>query len=127
MKLDKSYEAINARKNEIIKNAMQIDYEQFELPGIGFDYERMMREAGYSMEEMQKIQLDHGVGNTPLIELRNLTALARKYAPKGKGARIVVKDEAANASGSFKARRASIAVHHAKKLGYKGEIGRAHV
>ena len=122
MKADKSYEAINARKNEIIKNEMQIDYEQFELPGIGFDYERMMKEAGYSMEEMQKIQLDHGVGNTPLIELKNLTALSRKYAPKGKGARIVVKDEAANASGSFKARRASIAVHHAKKLGYKGVI-----
>lgn len=119
---DKSYEAINARKNEIIKNAMQIDYEQFELPGIGFDYEAMMREVGYSIEEMQKIQLEHGVGNTPLIELRNLSALARKYAPKGKGARIVVKDEAANASGSFKARRASVAVHHAKKLGYKGVI-----
>lgn len=122
MKLDKSYEAINARKNEIMKNAMQIDYEKFELPGIGFNYELMMKEAAYSIEEMQKIQLDHGVGNTPLIELRNLTALARKYAPKGKGARIMVKDEAANASGSFKARRASIAVHHAKKLGYKGVI-----
>ena len=122
MKLDKSYDAINARKNEIIMNSMQIDYEKFELPGIGFDYEAMMNESGYSMEEMQKIQLDHGVGNTPLIELGNLTALARKYAPKGKGARILVKDEAANASGSFKARRASIAVQHAKKLGYKGVI-----
>lgn len=122
MKLDKSYEAINARKNEIIKNAMQIDYDQFELPGIGFDYEAMMRKAGYSIEEMQEIQLEHGVGNTPLIELKNLTALARQYAPEGKGARIVVKDEAANASGSFKARRASVAVHHAKKLGYKGVI-----
>lgn len=122
MSLDKSYEAINARKNQIIKNAMQIDYNQFELPGIGFNYEAMMREAGYSIEEMQKIQLDHGVGNTPLIELGNLTALARKYAPEGKGARIVIKDEAANASGSFKARRASVAVHHAKKLGYKGVI-----
>lgn len=122
MSLDKSYEAINARKNEIIKNAMQIDYDKFENEGIGFDYEAMMREVGYSIEEMQKIQLDHGVGNTPLIELRNLTALARKYAPKGKGAKILVKDEAANASGSFKARRASVAVHHAKKLGYKGVI-----
>lgn len=122
MKLDKSYEAINARKNEIIKNAMQIDYNKFELSGIGFDYEAMMREVAYSIEEMQKIQLDHGVGNTPLIELRNLTLLARKYAPKGKGAKILVKDEAANVSGSFKARRASIAVYHAKKLGYKGVI-----
>lgn len=119
---DKSYAAINSRKNEIMKNAMQIDYDIFELPGIGFDYERMMNEVGYSMAEMRKIQLDHGVGNTPLIELRNLTKLARKYAPAGKGARIVVKDEAANASGSFKARRASVAVHHAKKLGYKGVI-----
>lgn len=122
MALDKSYAGINSRKSEIIKKAMQIDYDQFEYEGIGFDYEGMMKKVGYSMDEMRKIQLDHGVGETPLIELRNLTALARKYAPKGKGARILVKDEAANASGSFKARRASIAVHHAKKLGYKGVI-----
>lgn len=122
MSLDKSYAGINSRKNEIMKNAMQIDYDQFEEEGIGFDYEGMMKKVGYSIEEMRKIQLEHGVGNTPLIELRNLTKLARKYAHKGKGARILVKDEAANASGSFKARRASIAVHHAKKLGYKGVI-----
>ena len=101
---------------------MKIDYDEFEYEGIGFDYEGMMGKIGYSMDEMRRIQLSHGVGNTPLIEMRNLTALARKYAPTGKGARIFIKDEAANASGSFKARRASIAVHHAKKLGYKGVI-----
>lgn len=122
MAMDKSYEAINARKSDIMKRAMQIDYSEFELEGIGFDYDTMMNKAAYSMEDMREIQLNHGVGNTPLIEMNNLTALARKYAPEGKGARIVVKDEAANASGSFKARRASIAVHHAKKLGYKGVI-----
>ncbi len=122
MELDKSYGAINARKNDIIRNAMKIDYDEFEYEGIGFDYEGMMGKIGYSMDEMRRIQLSHGVGNTPLIEMRNLTALARKYAPTGKGARIFIKDEAANASGSFKARRASIAVHHAKKLGYKGVI-----
>ena len=122
MALDKSYSAINARKNDIIRNAMKIDYDEFEYKGVGFDYEGMMGKIGYSMDEMRKIQLSHGVGNTPLIEMRNLTALARKYAPAGKGARIFIKDEAANASGSFKARRASIAVHHAKKLGYKGVI-----
>ena len=122
MALDKSYSAINARKNDIIRNAMKIDYDEFEYKGVGFDYEGMMGKIGYSMDEMRKIQLSHGVGNTPLIEMGNLTALARKYAPAGKGARIFIKDEAANASGSFKARRASIAVHHAKKLGYKGVI-----
>lgn len=105
-----SYEAINARKNQIMKDAMRISYEDFEWDGIGFDYEKMMREVGYSTEEMRQIQLDNGVGDTPLLEMRNLTALARKYAPEGKGVRIFIKDEACNASGSFKARRAAISV-----------------
>lgn len=119
---DMSYEGLNARRNEIMQAALRIDYDVFESEGIGFDYERLMREVGYSMEEMRRIQSETGVGNTPLLELRNLTRLARKYAPSGKGARIFIKDEACNASGSFKARRASVAVYQAKKLGYKGVI-----
>jgi cysteine synthase len=63
-----------------------------------------------------------GVGNTPILELKNITELARKYAPEGKGARIFLKDEASNPSGSFKARRAAISAYNAKKLGYKGVI-----
>jgi len=117
-----SYTAVMGRKNEIMKKAIGIDFDAFESGGISFDYERMMREAGYSLEEIQKIQSSTGVGNTPILELKNLTALARKCAPKGKGARIFIKDEACNPSGSFKARRAAIAVYHAKKLGYKGVI-----
>lgn len=117
-----SYSAVMGRRNEIMKNAIGIDYADFEYPGIGFDYEKMMRETGYTLDEMQKIQSEAGVGNTPLLELKNFTALARKMAPKGKGARIFVKDEAANPSGSFKERRAANAVYHAKKLGYKGVI-----
>jgi len=117
-----SYNAVMGRKNEIMKKAIGIDFDAFESGGISFDYERMMREAGYSLEEIQKIQSSTGVGNTPILELKNLTALARKCAPKGKGARIFIKDEAANPSGSFKARRAATAVYHAKKLGYKGVI-----
>lgn len=119
---DKSYGAVMARKNEIMKQAIGIDYAIFENEGLGFDYERMMRETGYTLEEMQDIQGRTGVGNTPILELRNITALARKLAPEGKGARIFIKDEAANPSGSFKARRAANAVYHAKKLGYKGVI-----
>lgn len=111
-----------ARKNEIMKQAIGIDYAIFENDGLGFDYERMMRETGYTLEEMQDIQGRTGVGNTPILELRNITALARKLAPEGKGARIFIKDEASNPSGSFKARRAANAVYHAKKLGYKGVI-----
>jgi cysteine synthase len=119
---DLSYNAVMARKNEIMKKAIGIDYSAFESGGISFDYERMMCEAGYSLQEIQKIQESVSVGNTPLIELKNISALSRKYAPKGNGARIFIKDEACNPSGSFKARRAATALYHAKKLGYKGVI-----
>ncbi|MGX4599380.1 2-amino-4-oxopentanoate thiolase subunit OrtB [Faecalimicrobium sp. JNUCC 81] len=119
---DNSYKAVMNRKNEIMKNAIGIDYALFENDGISFDYEKMMRETGYSLDEIEKIQSNHAVGNTPIIELKNISSLARKVAPKGKGARIFIKDEAANASGSFKARRAATAVYHAKKMGYKGVI-----
>jgi cysteine synthase len=122
MSKDMSYQGLMARRNEIMKQAVGIDYSIFESGSIAFDYEKMMRETGYTLEEMQKIQGDTGVGNTPVLELKNLTALARKVAPKGKGARIFIKDEASNPSGSFKARRAANAVYHAKKLGYKGVI-----
>ncbi|MBC6679944.1 PLP-dependent lyase/thiolase [Mogibacterium sp. BX12] len=105
-----------------MKAAIGIDYSRFESGSMAFDYERMMRETGYSLEEMQKIQRSVNVGDTPILELKNLTALARACAPEGKGARIFIKDEAANPSGSFKARRAANAVYHAKKLGYKGVI-----
>ncbi len=120
--LKTSYEEVMSRKSQIMRDSVQIDYEQFQEGTIAFNYERMMAETSYSMEEMRSIQKAVGVGNTPIIELKNLTKLARKYAPKGKGARIFIKDEAANASGSFKDRRASVAVYHAKKLGYKGVI-----
>jgi cysteine synthase len=122
MNKDMSYAGVMSRRPEIMKQAAGIDFSVFESGSIAFDYERMMKEAGFSLEEIQKIQSEHGVGNTPIIELRNLTALARKLAPEGKGARIFIKDEASNASGSFKARRASTAVYQAKKLGYKGVV-----
>ncbi len=98
-----------------------MDYSSFEQEGIGFDYEKMMSETGYTLQDIEAIQSQYAVGNTPLIELKNLTKLARKCAKEGKGARIFVKDEAMNASGSFKARRAT-AVYHAKQMGYKGVI-----
>lgn len=119
---DDSYQAVMTRRGELMEASLQINYEEFELEGVAFDYEKMMSEAAYSMEEMIEIQRSLGVGNTPIVELKNLTKLARKYAPQGNGARIFVKDEAANASGSFKDRRAAISVYHAKKLGYEGVV-----
>ncbi|HCO19113.1 MAG TPA: PLP-dependent lyase/thiolase, partial [Tissierellales bacterium] len=122
MSNDRSFSAVMARKQEIMKKSVGIDYEIFESGSISFDYERMMKETGYSLKEIEEIQKQTSVGNTPLYELRNITKLARKYAEPGKGARIFIKDEASNPSGSFKARRAATAVYHAQRLGYKGVI-----
>lgn len=116
------YKEVMARKNEIMKKSLGIDYERFESGGIAFDYERMMKETGYTLEEIIKIQREANVGDTPLIELKNLTELARKVSPTGKAARIFIKDEACNPSGSFKERRASVSIYHAKQKGYKGVI-----
>lgn len=122
MALAKDYASVMGRNNDIMKAAIGLNYDDFESGSIAFDYEKMMRETGYTLEEIERIQSEYGVGNTPLLELRNLTALARKCAKPGFGARIFAKDEAANASGSFKDRRAACAVYHAKKLGYKGVL-----
>ena len=119
---DISYAAVLARKNEIMKVSMGMDYDTFISSPIAFDYERMMSATGYSMEDIIRIQAETKVGNTPLYELRNLTAAVRKISQPGKGAVILVKDEAANASGSFKARRASISAFEAAAKGYKGMI-----
>jgi cysteine synthase len=122
MTRDMSYAAVTARKNEIMKASLGIDFSAFITSPIAFDYERMMRETGYTHADIVRIQGETKVGNTPLYELRNITEAVRKIAGPGKGARIFVKDEAANASGSFKARRASISAYEAAKKGYKGII-----
>jgi cysteine synthase len=111
-----------ARKNEIMKSSMGIDYDVYRQGEIAFDYERMMNDCGFSLEDIIRIQAETKVGNTPLFELRNLTEAVRKISAPGKGARIFLKDEAANASGSFKARRASISAYVAAQKGYKGVI-----
>lgn len=120
MALDTSYKAVMSRNDDIMKKAIGIDYSKYESGNIAFDYEAMMKDTAFSLEEIIKIQREVGVGNTPLLELKNLTKLARKLAPKGKGARIFIKDEQCNPSGSFKDRRASISAYMASKLGYKG-------
>jgi cysteine synthase len=114
------YESVMARRAEIVRASVGIDYAQYETGTIAFDYERLLADTGYDVESTRDIQGRTAVGNTPLVELKNITELARAVAGPGKGARIFVKDEAANPSGSFKDRRASLSVHEAKKRGYPG-------
>lgn len=116
------YQEIISQQTEIMKQSVGIDYSQYETGVLAFDYERLMADTGYDVNTVCAIQRDTAVGNTPLIELKNITELVRAVAKPGKGARIFVKDEAANPSGSFKDRRASISVHEAKKKNYTGVV-----
>ncbi|PKL40172.1 MAG: PLP-dependent lyase/thiolase [Candidatus Riflebacteria bacterium HGW-Riflebacteria-1] len=122
MSRDNTYQAVMARKNEIMKSSMGLDYEVYRQGELAFDYERMMNDCGFTLEDIIRIQAETKVGNTPMFELHNLTRAVRKISAPGKGARIFLKDEAANASGSFKARRASISAYVAAQKGYKGVI-----
>jgi len=113
---------LERRKQEIIRKSVGLDYSDYETDGIAFDYNKMMETAGYDYNRVQAIQVDSKVGNTPLIELKNISDYARKFSEPGYGARIFLKDEANNLSGSFKARRAAISIAKAKEMGYEGVI-----
>lgn len=120
--MDTSYAAVMSRKNEILRRGTGIDYQEYEISPIAFNYEGLMASPQYSLSDAQRILKETGVGNTPLVELKNVTELVRSISPPGKGGRIFIKDEAANPSGSFKDRRAGLSIHHAAKLGYKGVV-----
>jgi cysteine synthase len=117
-----SYAAIMAQRAEVMRAAVGIDYAHYATGALAFDYERLLADTGYDVETSRRVQNRTGVGDTPLVELENITALVRAVAGPGKGARIFVKDEAKNPSGSFKDRRASLSVHEAKKRGYQGVV-----
>jgi cysteine synthase len=99
-----------------------INYGQYATGALAFDYERLLADTGYDVETARAVQSHTAVGNTPLVELNNITALLRTVAKPGKGARLFVKDEAKNPSGSFKDRRASLSVHEAAQRGYAGVV-----
>lgn len=120
MTRDSSYTKIMAQRDEIMLTSVGLNYAQYASGVLAFDYERLLADTGYDIESTARVQRRTAVGNTPLVELTNVTQLIRTVAKPGKGARILVKDEAKNPSGSFKDRRAALSVHEAKKRGYAG-------
>jgi len=117
-----SYQAVMAQRPEIMRSSVGIDYAQYSTGALAFDYERLLTDTGYDIDAVRTVQQQTAVGNTPLVELHNITALVRRLSEAGRGARILVKDEAANPSGSFKDRRASLSIHEAAKRGYAGVV-----
>jgi cysteine synthase len=122
MNKDLSYKSIMAQRDEIMRTSVGIDYAKYAHGVLAFDYERLLADTGYDVESAAQVQRRTAVGNTPLVELINITELSRTVAKAGKGARIFVKDEAKNPSGSFKDRRAALSVREAKKRGYAGVV-----
>ena len=114
------YDAIMARRAGIMQASLGIDYGLLETGAIAFDYERLFTDTGYDIETTRAVQDRTAVGRTPLVALENVTELVRGISSPGKGAQIFVKDEAANPSGSFKDRRASLSIHEAAQRGYAG-------
>lgn len=113
---------LESRRNEIMRHAVGLDYAELADGPVAFDYEALMSATGYSLDQVRQIQHDRGVGATPMLELHRLTRFVRRHAAPGRGARIFVKDEAANPSGSFKDRRASLSAHSAAERGYAGIV-----
>ncbi len=120
MNRDMGYAAVMERRDAIVRHSVGIDYAAYATGVIGFDYERLLADTGYDPYALRAVQEKTAVGNTPLVELHNITELVRTMAAPGKGARILLKDEAANPSGSFKDRRASLSVAEAIRRGYPG-------
>ena len=80
MTRDHSYEEVMAERSEIMRSSVGIDYSQYINGVLAFDYERLLSETGYDVDAAQAIQHQTGVGNTPLLELHNVTALVRSVA-----------------------------------------------
>jgi cysteine synthase len=117
---DFAYADVMARRGEIVRASIGLDYAAYATGALAFDYERLLADTGWDLRTIRAVQAQSGVGGTPLVELHNVTALARSVAPPGCGARIFLKDEAANPSGSFKDRRASLSAHEAARRGFRG-------
>ncbi len=114
------YQAVMERRGKIVRRSVGLDYARYAMGALAFDYERLFADTGYDIDSVRAVQRKTSVGDTPLVELRNMTELVRTMAEPGNGARIFVKDEAANPSGSFKDRRASISVEEASRRCYPG-------
>ena len=50
MALAKDYQSVMARSNEIQKEALGLDYKDFETSPIAFDYDALMKSTGYTLK-----------------------------------------------------------------------------
>ena len=61
------------RNKEILFKSVNLNYDDFKNERLAWDYEKLMSSVGYSLDEIRDIQKEVYVGNTPLLELKNMT------------------------------------------------------
>lgn len=64
MRLPKDYDSVMARSNEIQKKALGMDFDKYESGSVAFDYEGLMKDTGYTIQECIEIEAETAVGNT---------------------------------------------------------------
>ncbi|MHC4878429.1 MAG: 2-amino-4-oxopentanoate thiolase subunit OrtB, partial [Planctomycetota bacterium] len=74
MNLAPSYDVIMAEREEIVRASVGLDYAKYATGALAFDYEGLLGDTGYDLEAVRAIQRRTGVGDTPLVELTNITA-----------------------------------------------------
>ncbi len=116
------FDAIMARRGEIMRRALGMDYCEFELSPIAFDYERMMGDHGYSLDDIVGIQTKAGVGHTPLLELHNLTDLVRSRQPAGQGRPHLRQGRGRQPGRRLQGPPRLVSIHVANEKGYEGVI-----
>ena len=54
---DVGYQAVMARRGEIVKRSVGLDYAEYATGALGFDYERLLADTGYGLEETRRFFL----------------------------------------------------------------------
>ena len=58
---ESGYQAVMARRAEIVKRSAGLDYADYATGVLGFDYERLLADTGYGIEVTRQVQFPLGV------------------------------------------------------------------
>ena len=75
------YAEIMEQRAEILRASSGIDYACYTTGALAFDYEQLFADTGYDVESANAVQRRTAVGNTPLIELGNITPMLENIRP----------------------------------------------
>lgn len=54
--MSNSYDDVMARRSDIMRRALALDYDSFQHGDLIFDYDALMSSTGYSLDDVARIQ-----------------------------------------------------------------------